>query len=199
MMFVPFLASILWMGWSGGGKHFEQPPDQVRASLKQASVPLHVLGSYVMGSRVTTPDDNTIVTALLDENHNELMRFVTTVEADGTGSLVDTEIEPPQGENAERAVEAMKKQGYAVSLLALVADEHVAAAIEKRPFNMLAMNPAANAMIGAMPDAASEVESANRAADEWSRSEQGSYAAPSAVSGWGDETGSSADDWGVGY
>lgn len=198
-MFAPFLAGILWMGWNSGGEYYEQSPAEVRSSLMRARVPVHVLGSYVAGSRVFTPDDQTVVTSLVDANGNELMRFVTTVEPDGEGSQVDTEIEPPRGENAERAEQAMKQQGYAVSLLALVADEHVASAIEGRPFNMLAMNPAANAMMGAMPGTAAQIEDANMAADEWSRQQQDSYAEPAYSDGWGSEGSYSTDDWGSGY
>ena len=65
---------------------------KVREALAAAYVPTHILGQYVKGSRVSTPDDHTVVTALVDENGMELMRFVTTVTPDGEGSEVSTEV-----------------------------------------------------------------------------------------------------------
>lgn len=210
MMLAPALATVLWMGWNSGAKHYERSPAEVKASLKAAYVPTHVLGSYVVGSRVTERDDQTIVTALLDKNGNELMRFVTTVEADGEGSSVKTDIEGPQGKNAERAEQAMQQQKYAMSLLELLAQEHVASAIEQRPFNMLALNPAANAMLGAMPEQSAQIDQANRSAAEMSRWEQ-DYAQSSRSSynpgfndyqpgggDWGVDT-PGPDDWGSDY
>lgn len=140
---VPFVGAILWMGIDSGAKHYEKSPAEVRSSLAAAYLPTHILGQYVKGSRVTTPDDDTVVTALIDENGSELMRFVTTVTPDGTGSQVATEVVAPEGAHAGRAAEAMKKQAYTMALMRKLADEHVAAAIEQRPFDILAFNPVA--------------------------------------------------------
>ncbi len=140
---VPMLGVVLWMGIDSGAKHYDKTPYEVRAALAAAYVPTHILGSYVKGSQVSTPDDQTVVTALIGEDGTELMRFVTTVTPDGSGSEVATEVLAPEGEHAERAAEAMKKQGYAMALMRKLADEHVASAIEGRPFDMLAFNPMA--------------------------------------------------------
>ena len=146
---VPFVGAILWMGMDGSAKHYEKSPAEIRSALSAAHVPTHILGQYVEGSRVTMPDDTTVVTALIDDNGSELMRFVTTVTPDGTGAQVATEVTAPQGKYAARAEEAMKKQGYTMVLMRKLADEHVAAAIEGRPFDMLAFNPMARTVADA--------------------------------------------------
>jgi hypothetical protein len=143
MGLVPFLGAILWWGIDSRDKYYEKSPYDVRASLAAAHVPTHILGQYVKGSRVTTPDDETVVTALIDENGTELMRFVTSVRPDGAGSQVDTEVLAPEGAHAARAAEVMKKQAFTMALMQKLADEHVAASIEGRPFDILAFNPMA--------------------------------------------------------
>ncbi|MFB0612994.1 hypothetical protein [Aurantiacibacter poecillastricola] len=195
MMLAPALAGVLWLGWSSGGAFYEKTPAEVQASLMAAHVPVHVLGEHVKSSHVTAPDERTVITALLDENSNELMRFVTTIEPDGTGSFVDTEIIAPEGENAERARGAMQQNALAVNLLEMVAEEHVASAIDGRAFNMLALNPAANAMVQAQPELAAQIDQANRSADEWSRIEQDSFSEP-VDDGWNTESDYAAHDWG---
>lgn len=167
----PALGAVLWMGWDGGETYYEKPPSEVMSALSSAYVPTHILGSYVKGSRVTMPDGKTVVTALIDENGAELMRFVTTVEADGTGSLVDTVVEAPEGEHAKGAAEAMKSQAFTMSLMEKLADEHVAAAIEGRPFDMLAFNPMAKGMAQSM-GYGEQIDEANAAAMEFSRMDQ---------------------------
>lgn len=146
---VPVLGVVLWMGMDSGAKHYEKSPREVRAAIAAAHVPTHILGQYVKGSRVSTPDDRTIITALIDENGRELMRFVTTVTADGTGSEVTTEVAAPQGAYAARAADAMQKQKLTMALMGKLADEHVASAIEGRPFDILAMNPAVRSIADA--------------------------------------------------
>ncbi len=141
------------------------------SALSSAYVPTHILGSYVEGSRVTMPDGRTVVTALIDRNGFELMRFVTTVEADGKGSLVDTVVEAPEGEHAERAAEAMKAQAFTMSLMEKLADEHVAAAIEGRPFDMLAFNPMARGIANST-GYGKQIDEANAAAMAFSQAEQ---------------------------
>lgn len=142
MGLVPILGAILWWGMDSGAKYYERPPHEVRAALAEAYLPTHILGQYVKGSRVSTLDDGTVVTALIDENGAELMRFVTTVTPAGSGSEVATEVTGPQGVHAEGAQEALKTQQFTMALMRKLADEHVAAAIEGRDFDMLAFNPA---------------------------------------------------------
>jgi hypothetical protein len=143
---VPMIGGAMWFGMPSDGVHYDQSPQEVKAAIAAAYLPTHVLGSYIKGSKVSTPDDHTVVTSLLGENDAELMRFVTTVTPDGAGSEVDTVVEAPQGQYAERAQEAMKKNGYAMVLMEKLADEHIAAAIEHRPFDMLAFNPMAKGL-----------------------------------------------------
>lgn len=200
---VPALGAVLWMGWDGGETYYEKPPSEVMSALSSAYVPTHILGSYVEGSRVTMPDGKTVVTALIDANGAELMRFVTTVTADGTGSLVDTVVEAPEGEHAERAAEAMKSQAFTMSLMEKLADEHVAAAIEGRPFDMLAFNPMAKGMAQSM-GYGEQIDEANAAAMEFSRMDQDDYAGEDgfADDAWVESSGEpasdyeSGDDWG---
>ena len=203
MMFAPFLAGVLWLGMGGGAKHYDATPSQVKASLVAAYVPTGILGSTVKGSRVTQADDQTMVTALLDEGGNELMRFVTKIEPDGTGSSVETTVEPPHGKHAERAQEAMKSQGFTMSLMDKLAQEHVAAAIEHRPFDMMSFNPAAKQMAGMVPGMSEQIDQANRNMSEMSRIQQHAGSDDDdAEGGWGGDsagssTSTSEDDWGA--
>lgn len=171
MGLAPALGAVLWMGWDSGETYYERPPADVMSALSAAYVPTHILGSYVKGSRVTMPDGETVVTALIDEEGRELMRFVTTVTADGTGSLVDTVVEAPEGEHAKNAQEAMKKQAFTMALMETLADEHVASAIENRPFDMLAFNPMARGIANAS-GYGKHIDEANAAAMEFSRMDQ---------------------------
>ena len=168
---VPLLGGVLWLGMDGGSTYYDKSPAEVKAAISEAYVPVHILGQYVEGSRVTTPDDKTVVTALLDRDGTELMRFVTTVTPDGTGSQVDTVVTKPEGRHAKGAEEAMKTQAFTMSLMEKLADEHVAAAIEGRPFDMLAFNPAASGMMKAAgyEDTFNEI---NASAAEFSRIQQ---------------------------
>jgi hypothetical protein len=175
MGLVPFLGVVLWWGWDSGAKHYDKAPHEVHSALAAAYVPTHILGQYVKGSRVSSPDENTVVTALIDENGAELMRFVTTVTPDGTGSEVQTVVEAPEGEHSARAAEAMKKQAFTMALMQKLADEHVASAIEGRPFDMLAFNPMAKKMADAAGYGETFAEASATAA-EISRDEQDAFA-----------------------
>lgn len=191
------LGGVLWLGAGSGEHHYDVPPAQVLSSVANAYVPTHVLGSTVKGSRVSLPDNRTVVTALIAHDGTELMRFVTRVEADGQGSSVSTTVEPPKGTNAERAEAVMKNQGFVMSLMEKLAQEHVDAAIEKRPFNMMAFNPAGEAMLNTMPGMKAQIEQANEAAASMAQMEQNQFHESDGDSegGWGADAGSGSD-WG---
>ena len=172
----PAFGAVLWLGMDGGGTHYDKSPAQVKAALSAAYLPTHILGQYVKGSRVTMPDDKTVVTALIAEDGSELMRFVTTVIADGTGSEVDTEVRQPEGKYSKPAAEAMKSQAFTMSLMEKLADEHVAAAIEGRPFDMLAFNPMAKGIARAA-GYDKQFNEASAAAMDMARAEQDDFAA----------------------
>lgn len=195
MLAVP-LGGAMWLGMSPAEEHYDVPPVQVLTSLSNAMVPTHVLGSHIKGSRVTRPDNKTVVTALIGADGAEMMRFVTTVEADGEGSSVSTAIEPPVGKNAERAAKAMQSQAYTMALMEKLAQEHVDAAIEKRPFNMLALNPAGDAMVKGDPRMKEQIQQANEAAAMMSRMEQEDYRSRDQSGGWGANTPRRDSDWG---
>lgn len=195
MVAVP-LGGVLWLGMGSGEQYYDVPPSEVRRSLSDAVVPTHVLGSYVTGSRVTRPDGRTVVTALLDEDGRELMRFVTTVRASGEGSSVSTALEPPVGSKAGKVSKAMQSQPVAMSLMKKLADEHVDAAIEKRPFNMMAFNPAGDAMMGALPGLREQVDAANESAAMMARAEQEQHRRESWSKGWGSQKSGGANGWG---
>ncbi|KPF62981.1 hypothetical protein IP79_10450 [Porphyrobacter sp. AAP60] len=196
MLAVP-LGGALWLGMGPADEHYDVPPVQVLTSLSNATVPTHVLGSHIKGSRVTRPDNKTVVTALIGADGAEMMRFVTTVKADGEGSSVSTEIEPPVGKNAERAAKAMQSQAYTMALMEKLAQEHVDAAIEKRPFNLLALNPAGDAMINADPRMKEQIQQANEAAAMMSRMEQEEFRSADQSGGWGANTPKRDIGWGT--
>ena len=185
---IAIAATLLVAACEEQGTYYEVAPSQAKASIKAAVVPTHVLGSTIKRSRAYDRGDDQVVTALIDGQGRELMHFVTTVTPDGEGSRVDTEIEMTKDADT-RSFEAT----YALALLDKLADEHVAAAIEGRPFDMLfATNPAAVAMMG--PEMRDEVESANRAMQELNESQQmGSFGSES---GSGSDWGAGGGDWG---
>lgn len=159
------LAACLLAACGMQGKYYEQTPQAIHAALRSATLPYHVLGSMAQGSRVTRPDNNTVVTAVLGPNQSEMIRFVTTITPDGTGSRVLVEVRPPEGNNSARAAQAMKSNGFAMAMMKKLADEHVAAAIEHRPFDMMfATDPMAKGMIGANPGMQEQIDAANRGA-----------------------------------
>jgi hypothetical protein len=159
------LAALLLSACGAQGKYYEQTPQAIRAALRAATLPYHVLGSQAKGTKVIVLDDTRTAVAVLGPNDTEMMRFVTTVTPDGTGSRVLVELSPPEGRNKERAAKAMESNAIAMILLKKLADEHVAAAIEHRPFDMMFATPAlAKGMIGASPEMRAQLDGANRAA-----------------------------------
>lgn len=157
--------SFLLAACGAPGTYYEKSPENVRKSLKSARLPYHILGSTAAGSSVKTPDDQTVITTILDKNRSELMRFVTTITPEGTGSRVNTVIAPPEGANAERAQKAMQENGFATVMLDKLAAEHVAAAVEGRPFDMMFATPAmAKGMINANPEMRAAMNEANASA-----------------------------------
>lgn len=161
------LIPALLLAACGGetGVHYDKAPGEVKMALRMATLPLHVLGTQATGSRVTMPDDQTVVTAVLGPNSSEMMRFVTTVTADGTGSRVSTEVVAPEGNNKDRAAKAMAANGHVKGMMDQLADEHVAAAIQGRPFDMMfATAPLAKGVINSNPQLQASVAQANEAA-----------------------------------
>lgn len=192
------LGGAIYVGAGGmepAGQHYEVSQAQALSRIANAYVPTHVLGTLVKGSRVTLSGKDTAITALIAQDGSELMRFITKVEADGTGSLVSTTIGPPTGPHAERAAAAMQSQAYTMGLMELLAQEHVDAAIEQRPFNMLAMNPAGDAMLRDMPGMKEHIDDANASAALMAKLEQDEFHHGEG-DGTFDESSYGADDWG---
>lgn len=160
------------------GKYYEQTPRQVTASLRTAKLPLYILGSTAQGSKVTQPDDHTIVMAPTDSNSSELVRFVATINADGAGSRVAVEVAPPEGRYKQRIADRMAENGMAIALLRRLAQEHVDAAIEHRSFDMTMGNP----MVNAVPGMREQLEQAN--ANGMAMQESGIDAYEKTKAGW---------------
>jgi hypothetical protein len=159
------LAALLLSACGEQGKYYEQTPDAIRSALQSATLPYHILGSQAKGTRVIKIDDTKTAVAVVGPNDSEMMRFVTTVTPDGTGSRVMVELAPPEGRNKEKAEKAMQSNAMAMMLMKKLADEHVAAAIEHRPFDMMFATPAlAKGMIGASPELRAQLDEANRSA-----------------------------------
>ncbi len=159
------LGGLLLASCGASGTYYEKSPQAVVAALKAATLPYHILGDKAQGSRVTQPDANTIVTAVLGPDQSELIRFVTTIAPDGAGSRVSVDVQPPEGRNHERATKAMAQNGLTMGLMDKLAKEHVAAAIEGRPFDMMFATPAmAKGMLAANPAARAQIQDANSAA-----------------------------------
>ena len=173
MGLVPALGAVLWMGMDSGSTYYDQSPAQVQSALKAAHLPTHILGSSISGSRVRVLDDGSVVTALIDMGGREAMHFVTTIEPDGEGAQVSTEVKAPDGELAEHAPISMKQNAFTVGLLGKLAQEHTASAIEGRPFDMMfASAPATKGMLAAMPGMDQQINQANEAANSFAKNEQ---------------------------
>lgn len=185
------VGGIAYMGMGAGAQHYDVPPAKVMSRISSAYLPTHILGTQVKGSRVSLTGNDTVITSLIAGDGTELMRFVTKVQADGAGSSVSTTVEPPTGANADRAAKVMQSQAYTMALMDKLAQEHVAAAIEQRPFNMLAFNPAAEAMAKTMPGMEQQISQANEAAAMIAEMEQDTF---HDGGGWVDDSG--ASDWG---
>ncbi|WP_188818397.1 hypothetical protein [Novosphingobium indicum] len=193
---VSIVGAVLVAACGNSGEYYEKPPKQVTSALKSAYLPTHVLGGSVKASRVTQPDAETVVTALLAENNSELMRFVTTVVPDGDGSRVSTAILPPEGRNKVRAEKALAENGLAMGLMSAVAKEHVAAAIEGRPFDMMFASPMGKGMIGAMPGMSERIDAANKAASDFAKYQQQADFDEKYGDDWGRSSSDKGDDWG---
>lgn len=188
---------MLLVSCGDSGKYYEKSSQEVASALKSAYLPTHVLGGTVAGSRVSQPDRNTIVTALLAQDGSELMRFVTILSPDGTGTRVATEIRPPEGRNKDRATQAMEANGFAMGMMEKLAEEHVTAAIEGRPFDVtFATPPMAKGMMGAMPGMSKQIDAANEAAAEFSRHQQQAEFEQEYGDDWGRSAGDVSDGWG---
>lgn len=190
------VGGIAYMGMGASAQHYDVPQAQAMSRIANAYLPTHVLGTYVKGSRVSISGSDTVITSLIAQDGSELMRFVTTVKADGEGSAVSTTVQPPQGEHAERATAAMQSQAYTMALMDQLAQEHVAAAIEQRPFNMLAFNPAGEAMLNSMPGMKEQIDQANSAASMMAQMEQDAFASGDGGAGWSDDAAYEGSDWG---
>ncbi len=190
-------AGALLLTGCSAGEYYEKTPQEVISALRSAYLPVHVLGGTVADRRVTQPDSNTVVTALIDRNGSELMRFVTTLTPDGTGTRVATEVRPPEGRNKNRASAAMEANGLALGIMEKLAEEHVGAAIEGRPFDMTFASPSmAKGMMGAVPGMSERLDAANEAAAEFSRYEQQAEFESEYGDDWGRSAGDTSDGWG---
>ena len=156
------------------GDYYEKPPADVAQAIKGAYLPTHVLGSQIKRSRVTQPSPDTVVTTLLGAGGREMMHFVTTITPDGSGSRVSTELSIPEGvkDRLDEAVSKDPMAAHAMNVMQMLAKEHVAAAIEGRPFDMTLGNPNAKAAMAMNPEMKQHVDAANAAAAEMSRYEQ---------------------------
>ena len=156
------------------GDYYEKPPAEVAKAIKGAYLPTHVLGSQIKRSRVTQPSPDTVVTTLLGAGGREMMHFVTTITPDGSGSRVSTELSIPEGvkDRLDEAVSKDPMAAHAMGVMQMLAEEHVAAAIEGRPFDMTLGNPNAKAAMAMNPEMKQHVDAANAAAAEMSRYEQ---------------------------
>lgn len=183
---IPGLALCAMLAACGAqGEHYDQSPAQVASALRNARLPLYILGTTAQGSRISQPDARTVVMAPTDANHSELVRFVATITPDGEGSRVAVAVLPPEGRHKDRVAERMASQGIARALLAKVAQEHVDAAIEHRSFDMTLGNPVA----GAVPGMKQALEQAH----ENGMAVQDAMAEMDAPQGWAPERGSG--DW----
>lgn len=171
--FQTVIMALLLSACGEQGTFYEKSPQAVRSALRSATLPYHVLGSSATGSRVTQPDENTVVTAVLGPNQSEMMRFVAIITPEGSGSRVAIEVRPPEGKNKDRATKAMGSNVMAMGMMEKLAAEHVDAAIQGRPFDMMfATGPMAKGMINANPEMKAQIDAANSSAQAMNQFER---------------------------
>ena len=163
-IFGPVVAALLLVACGQQGTFYEKSPDEVVAALRSAHLPLALIGQEDGSSRVRANDDGTVSTIIVNARGEDMLQLVTTIIPEGTGSRVSMALRPPEGRHAERVAQALSSNDYARSMMSRLADEHLAAAMEGRRFDLtFASPPMARAMLNATPEMRNEIDRANRA------------------------------------
>ncbi len=204
MGLAPALGAVLYFGTGSSGEYYDRTPAQIVTALENAHLPVHILGGAIVDSQVHSKGDGTVITALIGQDGREAMHFITTIDASGNGANVSTTVAPPGGDLKSKANEALAAQPYAAQLLGLLAKEHVDAAIDGRPFDMLfATNPMARKMLdeqAGMREHIDDINAANSQMDEWDidafRSNRSGDSTSYASDDWGSDSASRSDGWG---
>jgi hypothetical protein len=146
------------------GKYYEKSPDAVISAIESAVLPT-VSDRSLVGSTVSKPDKNTIIVTAKDELGGDVFRIVTRLTPEGNGTRVETRFE-----------QLHKRKGHDPAMSQKFAVEHVAAAVEGRPFDMMfATAPVAKAVALADPETAERVKNAGAAMTAFSKMEQDSH------------------------
>lgn len=187
--FCAFLLALALTGCGNSGTFYDKSPSAVAMSLRATKLPSYMMGETIMGQRVTQPDKDTVVISAIATNQSEAVRFIVKLKPEDEGTRVAVNVQAPEGQNKVR----FEKSGNGAAKLTPFAQEHVAAAIEGRPFEMSAMTPGSKAIpvISKEYDRASSAQAAmledlrqegfrNKYGDDWSASGADSN------SDWGD-------------
>ncbi|MEM6475990.1 MAG: hypothetical protein AAF687_07475 [Pseudomonadota bacterium] len=186
------LASTLLAGCGFQGEYYDATPEQATFRIKNAPMPTPFLGTGVARKEVITAEDGSIVTLFKNKAGKTGIQISATITPDGEGSRIATSVVYDKSKLGSGAESAM-----ASGLITKLGEEHVAAAVEKRPFDMMfAAGPMAKGMMANNPGMAKQMQEANRMASEMAQAQRrGSY--DSEYGGWGSENGGgSGADWG---
>ncbi|MEL7188922.1 MAG: hypothetical protein AAGK17_05165 [Pseudomonadota bacterium] len=157
---------------SPSGTYYEKSPEDVLSAIEKQDMPYHMFGDTIAARSVTRPSDDVVVVALVDKMGAEQMRIVAQVSADGSGSRVITQAQDIHGKLGESNAESSLVGGMFQEL----AEEHVTAAIEGRPFDMLFATPSvAKAMIEANPEAREKLDQLNQSGQAMGEMQQKMY------------------------
>ena len=162
------LGALALTACGDNAKSYEQSPDTVKSLIKTVTLPTALIGRSVAGRRIRQPSDDITVIEMLNRAGEEKMRIVVQVTSDGSGSKVVAQAQTPDGETIDGQAGQMNGR-----LAQKFADELVASAIEKRPFDMMfASGPGVQAMFGSNTALGKEVQKANKRAAAISQMEQ---------------------------
>ena len=155
------IVSLFMAACGQSGTYYEKSPDEIAKAIEGAT--LATVGDRrLVGSEVTRPSANMVVTAAKDQLGGDVFRIITKLTPDGDGTYVETHFE-----------QVGKRKGHDENMAQLFAAEHVTAAIEGRSFDMMfASNPAAKAIIEQNPEAARRMKASGEAMVAFSKMEQ---------------------------
>lgn len=178
-------AAMLIGACSQSGTYYDKTPDAIAAALTDANLSPMLAGD-ISDKTVSRPNPNTIVITGNDELGGDVFRIVANLTPDGSGTVVNTKFELLH-----------KKKGHDEYMAQKMATEHVAAAIEGRPIDvMAAANPLAKAVVNSNPEMSKAANQAFNAAVAFEKMDKQAKFEKEYGDDWGASSPGSDDGWG---
>jgi hypothetical protein len=136
-------------GVTSQGQNFDLPASEAKQILLQTEVPYDVLGSPDLRAYAVAEGRDTVVWRVLLQDA-EYMRFAATITSSNPASthVVVSVSGPPSGRYAAMG-QALNENASVKNLYLAAMQEEVAAALEKRDFNIIKVSPQLLAAIAA--------------------------------------------------